>query len=503
MPNTIYGEVDEDRVAQQEKELLEYCPRFAFAGSDLREIEEMTKQSQLGNAYMKNDSFFVGGDGTLIPLTEGRIAMGGQRQGYKIHVSAHPEHAATVAKAVLPLFREGGSLGGTYHKFQDLQSYTYGDIHNETVQMQRGKFITIYAKDEETLKDIASQVQNALTTSGITPEQGGGVSPGDAQLGTSGLMSMRYGQFMGSKKEQVYVNGRFIKDDRTRCCPEPLEGEFARVLEQTESHMESHKVGLHVPLVGPSNSNSTTTTSVDESSKKLSSPPPRPPRPELTRAETAQPTLKQEGRPLPPTPIRNDHQESLVSSSSKVRDALKSPQPRPPRRGLPQKNDSESLSESSSPLSTSQSQSQTTPSLPPRPPRPEPHGIETILSTSTSTSYTQPSPTSSKPPQYSPPPIPTTRTSSSDDGNSLSSPKSQEKVGVSLRLGGRSEKAKRNAMYGVDPTELKDLLKQQEEQALKTEKTVSKDNSVGRTWGGPRQPPPTGGSGGTGVRVGK
>jgi hypothetical protein len=52
-------------------------------------------------------------------------------------------------------------------------------------------------------------------------------------------------------------------------------------------------------------------------------------------------------------------------------------------------------------------------------------------------------------------------------------------------------------MRETDRTELDELLKQE------AEKSVSKGNSVGSTWGGPRQPPPTGGQGGTGVHVGK
>jgi hypothetical protein len=67
-------------------------------------------------------------------------------------------------------------------------------------------------------------------------------------------------------------------------------------------------------------------------------------------------------------------------------------------------------------------------------------------------------------------------------------------VGETSGLGARLEKNKRHAMYGVDDTELQELLKQEREKVETSSHTVAKDL-------GPRQPP-TGGQGGASISRG-
>ena len=256
MPETIYGPVDDDTLEQQESLLSDIRPRGTVMDY---------AQNVRGEVYVKNDQFFVSGDGETMPLTvgNGSQSMKGQRQGYKIHVSAHPSQAGAVAQAVLPLFRQTSNddnpLGGVYHKVSDLKPYTLDE--NE---IQRGKFITIYAKDEEQLKLIAAAVEKSLTESGITSQQhGGGLGPGDVKLGTSDLMSMRFGQFSGANKDQVYVNGKFIKDRREVPCPEEMQEEFQRVLHETNEFMLKAKIELEQPTLEQDESK-TNVQSLDE-----------------------------------------------------------------------------------------------------------------------------------------------------------------------------------------------------------------------------------------------
>jgi hypothetical protein len=67
------------------------------------------------------------------------------------------------------------------------------------------------------------------------------------------------------------------------------------------------------------------------------------------------------------------------------------------------------------------------------------------------------------------------------------------------------DKNKRFAMYEKDSSELADLLKKEEEKELQgkqKEKSVSTKDSLELFRGNSHQPPPDGGQGGTGMRIG-
>ena len=247
IPTSLYGEIDTDRLKEQQELLNQICqvPKT-------RDFEKIGR----GEEFKPSGGFYTTGGDVQMNLTkpEGKhkwINMEGQRQGYKIHVSAHPEHAGEIAQAVVPLFRQtpknDNPLGGVEYKISSLQGYVESDD-----EQQRGKFITIYARDEEQLKQIALAVQNRFRQLNITPEiHGSTLAPGDSKLGPQqeqSMMSMRWGQFDGNKKNQVYLGGQFTQDDRDSPYPESMKESYQKVHTEVNQYMEDHKQHFYLNL---------------------------------------------------------------------------------------------------------------------------------------------------------------------------------------------------------------------------------------------------------------
>lgn len=160
MKTPLYGDVDDEVFVAQEKGLSHLCP-----------ITEDYDELVHGRGFTHCEKFVVSGDPQQIPSikSNGRTNIKDtdkQMQGYKVHISAHPSKALEVAQVVLPL--------------AELKEYALDEKPGA-----HGKFITIYAKDEEQLTLIAKTVQNELLLTGITSEtHGGGLSTGDSKLGT-------------------------------------------------------------------------------------------------------------------------------------------------------------------------------------------------------------------------------------------------------------------------------------------------------------------------------
>jgi hypothetical protein len=248
MPKTIYGEIDTQEVITQHLSVEKFCPRV---GGDFESMKT-------GQKFMQSGTFLVSGDETRVPeiTPEGETSpkdLLGHSQGYKLHVSAHPCQTFAVAKAVLPIFRQNENgdnpLCGVFHKVAVVKDYTMDkDVD------KRGKFITVYAKDEKELKQIAAQIEKALLENGISGQShGGGLSKGEEQLGTSDMVSMRWGQFSGPKQEKVYLNGKFEYDDRSVPCPPSKKEEFYRVVEETNEQMQQARLNVKQPQQSHSN----------------------------------------------------------------------------------------------------------------------------------------------------------------------------------------------------------------------------------------------------------
>lgn len=143
-----------------------------------------------------------------------------QTQGWKIHVSATPEGALKIASIVLPI------LTGLA-KMQDSKVVEHKIVGSLAMlaefqkdPTQRGKFITIYPRNDVEANQIAMALNQALRDidKGLFDQV-----PNEAQLGTSGGLSTRYGCFQGlnlykldSVGNQVVENGEavMILDDR-------------------------------------------------------------------------------------------------------------------------------------------------------------------------------------------------------------------------------------------------------------------------------------------------
>lgn len=269
MPETIYGEVDEETLETQQGLLEKLCPMLE-KDSDFGPVNT-------GEKFVQSGKFFVSGDETRVPKIDpvGETKakdLKGHSQGYKLHISAHPSQAFDVAKAVLPIFRQNekgdNPLCGVYHKVAEFKGYT-----NDKDEGQRGKFITIYAKNETELKQIAAQVEKALAENGISgPSHGGGLSPGDQELGTSGMVSMRWGQFSGPQRDSVYLDGKFEPDKRSVPCPPSMQVEFNRVTQETNGLMQQARLSVPPPqqshMVASSSVPDTSTSSAIKSGRQ-------------------------------------------------------------------------------------------------------------------------------------------------------------------------------------------------------------------------------------------
>lgn len=113
----------------------------------------------------------------------------GPHQGWKLHISATADSAFRVAKTVLPelarLNVDHKIVGSV--KFLDLL---------KADPTQKGKFITIYPKNNIQAAQIAVLMNRLLTEAKFEPTEFDQV-PNDAQLGNTGGLSVRYGAFSG------------------------------------------------------------------------------------------------------------------------------------------------------------------------------------------------------------------------------------------------------------------------------------------------------------------
>lgn len=127
-------------------------------------------------------------------------------QGFKIHVSAKPETAHMIAEIVLPLLiKMRVNFKAMYHLpymryIYYLSQYRHDSflIGRNNQSTQAGKFIVIYPKDPAQTRQILQILDNAFKEHNLDPSYFEKV-PGDAQVGKSGGLFVRYGQ-LSSKK---------------------------------------------------------------------------------------------------------------------------------------------------------------------------------------------------------------------------------------------------------------------------------------------------------------
>jgi hypothetical protein len=136
----------------------------------------------------------------------------GRSEGWKLHVSAHPETATQVAQCVLPVL----SRLKAWHKFarpETLKSM-------EADATQRGKFITVYPSSRAELFQVVSAVDRALAAWRYPlPASRRSLGPKvqtEVSLGSAGLITARYGGFEedGVLSERDYE--RYASEGRTR-----------------------------------------------------------------------------------------------------------------------------------------------------------------------------------------------------------------------------------------------------------------------------------------------
>lgn len=213
---TIYGDIEEGEIQQAREDVALRCP-------PVQEDEQPSIRAQ-GRSFQREGSFLITGPEETYPDTRDISNTGapGHRQGYKIHVAALPTDAA----AILDVVNE--TLQGPQCPWYKVDSNV---LDGNT---QPGKFITVYAKDPQHLEQQALKLQKALFDRGFGPHKavtpGGAGCPllgsGDKEIGSSGLMTMRFGAFMGDKrgnhKKDIWVPDKtgtgspgWVKDDRT------------------------------------------------------------------------------------------------------------------------------------------------------------------------------------------------------------------------------------------------------------------------------------------------
>lgn len=124
-------------------------------------------------------------------------------QGFKIHVSAKPETALKIAKIVLPILKESNVAYKIMFDLPYMRTTFYLDqyinpshIIGKNRGTQTGKFITIYAKDPQNAHDVMQKLDEAFKREELSPSDFEKII-GDAQVGESGGIFVRYGLFVG------------------------------------------------------------------------------------------------------------------------------------------------------------------------------------------------------------------------------------------------------------------------------------------------------------------
>lgn len=154
-------------------------------------------------------------------------------QGWKIHITAQPNSAKKIAELILPHINDFN----TQFDIQDLSykiipsipvlrtfNYLYphlsiGDLPQDT---QAGKFIVIYPKNTEHARQLVQKfdkiLNDAIQEGAINPDIDFMPLIGDAKVGTSGGVYVRYGGFTKNNTYRVNANGDVgqgtFQDDR-------------------------------------------------------------------------------------------------------------------------------------------------------------------------------------------------------------------------------------------------------------------------------------------------
>lgn len=126
-------------------------------------------------------------------------------EGWKLHVSADARSASQVSDTVLPLLRQWKVNHKVVGTVDQLTGMSPG---------QQGKFITIYPDNTVQAKAIANVIDGELAGKGLT----GPRVAGERQLGSSGLVSTRYGGF--TKLTVRDPTGAEVKDVRGQVKPD-------------------------------------------------------------------------------------------------------------------------------------------------------------------------------------------------------------------------------------------------------------------------------------------
>lgn len=144
----------------------------------------------------------------------------GLSQGWKLHVGSTVNSISMVKilRLAMPILLKNKM------DFKIIPSLFIYEMQGETTQ--RGKFITIYPKTEIEANMIADILDHKITLAlklGFLRKWDFSLSPGDAQLGDTGDLSVRYGAFSGEKLEQLDKNGK------------PLQGTKGETVEDNRS----------------------------------------------------------------------------------------------------------------------------------------------------------------------------------------------------------------------------------------------------------------------------
>jgi hypothetical protein len=137
-------------------------------------------------------------------------------QGWKLHVSAPRSHIPEIVKCIVPLL----FANNIEHKIANsLKSYDRLLLNSET---QKGKFITIYPKNDAHAVEIAQLLDKAVLKLNLSPALFP-TPPYEAVIGHSKAISTRYGKFKESsnmsKGNNLYVidpkTNKLVKDQVT------------------------------------------------------------------------------------------------------------------------------------------------------------------------------------------------------------------------------------------------------------------------------------------------
>ncbi len=128
--------------------------------------------------------------------------------GWKLHVASNVTHMSPIAHVVVPILLEGNTPFKAVIHSNILDSY----LKNT----QTGKFITIYCKNYDQALYLAKKLDKTLIPlkeQGISLKQNE-IPWGDAQLGQSGLLFIRYGGFEDHHVTMVWPKGTPIHNEK-------------------------------------------------------------------------------------------------------------------------------------------------------------------------------------------------------------------------------------------------------------------------------------------------